>query len=132
MDIDAAYPPASNLAARKSDPQPLLERDRELAWISGAISAAKAGAGRLLIVEGDPGAGKSSVLAHAAAAASVQGLQVLDARGGVFEQATGLGAARQLFETVLAKADSERLTRLLDGAAAMAGPRCLPQGGRCL
>jgi ATP/maltotriose-dependent transcriptional regulator MalT len=115
------------LAAAKTDPQPLFERDRELAWINDAISAAKAGAGRLLIVEGDPGAGKSSVLTHAVQQANAQGLRALDARGGVFEQATGFGVARQLFETTVAKADRERLERLLDGAAALAGP--LLRGG---
>jgi DNA-binding NarL/FixJ family response regulator len=104
------------------DPQPLFERDRELARIRDAISAAKAGAGRLLIIEGDPGAGKSSVLKHAAAEANSRGLQALDARGGVFEQATGFGVARQLFEDTVAKAGGGRLERLLNGVAALAGP----------
>jgi DNA-binding CsgD family transcriptional regulator len=110
------------LVTTKTDPQPLFERERELGRILDAVSAANAGAGRLLIVEGDPGAGKSSVLAHAAAEASARGLSALDARGGVFEQATGFGVARQLFEATVAKADGARLERLLGGAAQLAGP----------
>jgi DNA-binding CsgD family transcriptional regulator len=117
------YPPAPDLARTRTDPQPLFERDRELAWIADAIATAKAGAGgRLLIVEGGPGAGKSAVLAHAAAEANTQGLRPLDARGGVFEQSIGFGVARQLFETTVAKADGERREQILDGAAALAGP----------
>jgi DNA-binding CsgD family transcriptional regulator len=110
------------LAAARTDPLPLFERDRELAWVGDAIAAAKTGAGRLLIAEGDPGAGKSSLLDHAATTASNQGLQALAARGGVFEQAAGFGVARQLFESVLARTDEARLKRLLDGAGALAGP----------
>jgi ribose 1,5-bisphosphokinase PhnN len=59
------------LAAARSDPLPLFERDRELA---------KARAGRLLIVEGDPGAGKSSLLDHAATEAGSQSMSVRMAR----------------------------------------------------
>jgi hypothetical protein len=110
------------LAAARSDPLPLFERDRELALVADAITAAKARAGRLLIVEGDPGAGKSSLLDHAATEAGNEGLQALDARGGVFEQAAGFGVARQLFESILARTDEGQLKRLLDGAAALAGP----------
>lgn len=108
------------MATPRTDPPLLFERDRQLAAIADAISAARAGAGRLLIIEGDPGAGKSSVLAHAAAAAEAQGLQALEARGGIFEQATGFGVSRQLFEATVAKADGGRRERLLDGAAALA------------
>ncbi|HEY2216854.1 MAG TPA: AAA family ATPase, partial [Solirubrobacteraceae bacterium] len=110
------------MAAAKSDPLPLFERDLELALVGDAIAFAKDGAGRLLIVEGDPGAGKSSLLARAATEADGQSLQVLDARGGVFEQATGFGVVRQLFESTVARADDGRLGQLLDGAAALAGP----------
>jgi DNA-binding CsgD family transcriptional regulator len=108
------------VARNRTDPPLLFERDRQLASIGDAISAARAGAGRLLIIQGDPGAGKSSALAHAAAAAEAQGLQALEARGGIFEQATGFGVLRQLFEATVAKADGGRRERLLDGAAALA------------
>lgn len=110
------------MVAAKTDPQPLFERDLELARVLDAITAANAGAGRLLILEGDPGSGKSTVLAHAAAEASCQGMRALDARGGVFEQATGFGVARQLFEATVAKADDARLAQLFDGAATLAAP----------
>lgn len=49
-------------------------------------------------------------------------MRVLEARGGVFERATGFGVARQLLETSIAQADGERLERLLEGAAGLAAP----------
>ncbi|HEX4435208.1 MAG TPA: AAA family ATPase [Solirubrobacteraceae bacterium] len=107
------------MAAVETDPTPLLERDRELAWIAAAIAAGGEGAGRLLIVEGDPGVGKSSVLAHSAAEARRQGTRAFTARGGVFEQAAGFGVAQQLFESSLTSKDPERL---FEGAAALARP----------
>jgi DNA-binding CsgD family transcriptional regulator len=110
------------LAAAEIDPKPLLEREQELALITDAIAEARDGAGRLLIVEGDPGTGKSSLLTHAALKASEQGLYVLDARGGVFEQANGFGVAQQLFEDTLARAPHDRLEQLFEGAAVLARP----------
>jgi DNA-binding CsgD family transcriptional regulator len=110
------------LAAVETDPTSLLERDRELARIAAAIAAGGERAGRLLIVEGDPGAGKSSVLAHSASEATRQGARVLTARGGVFEQAAGFGVAQQLFESGLAGRSREDLVQLFDGAAALARP----------
>jgi DNA-binding NarL/FixJ family response regulator len=110
------------LAAVETDPTPLLERDQELARIAAAIAAGGEGAGRLLIVEGDPGAGKSSVLAHSAVEAAGQGARALMARGGVFEQAAGFGVAQQLFEPSLSGRSSENLGRLFEGAAALARP----------
>jgi DNA-binding CsgD family transcriptional regulator len=110
------------LAAVETDPTPLLERDRELARIAAAIAASGEGAGRILIVEGDPGVGKSSVLSHSAAEASRQGARALTARGGVFEQAAGFGVAQQLFEPILSGRSGEDLERLFEGAAALARP----------
>jgi DNA-binding CsgD family transcriptional regulator len=105
-----------------TDPTRLYEREREIGSILDAISAAKDGAGRLLILEGDPGAGKSSLLARAALEASRQGVRALDARGGVFEQASGFGVAQQLLEATVARAPREQLASLLEGAASLAGP----------
>jgi DNA-binding CsgD family transcriptional regulator len=110
------------LAAAEIDPTPLFERDRELARISDAISAAAEGAGRLLIVEGDPGAGKSSVLARAGIEATARGTSVFGARCGVFERAAGFGVAQQLFEAALGGRPREQRERHFDGAAALARP----------
>jgi DNA-binding CsgD family transcriptional regulator len=108
--------------AAELDPTPLFERDLTIARMADAIAAGGEGTGRLLIVEGDPGVGKSSVLAHAATEAAQRGARVLTARGGVFEQAAGFGVAQQLFEPGLAGRSREDLERLFDGAAALSRP----------
>ncbi|MDQ3678368.1 MAG: mS29 family ribosomal protein [Actinomycetota bacterium] len=57
----------------------LLERERELERLEAAIAAA-AGAGGIVALEGEPGIGKSSLLAHAIVVAKDTGMQVLRAR----------------------------------------------------
>ena len=110
------------MSAAERELKPLFERERELALVAGALSAARGGAGRLLIVEGDPGAGKSSLLARAAQMAGDEGFSLLDARGGVFERTIGFGVVRQLFEATTERAPEVEKERLFDGAAALARP----------
>jgi DNA-binding CsgD family transcriptional regulator len=107
--------------AAADEPRPLLERDAELARVDAALAGVAAGTGRLLIVEGDPGAGKSSLLAATGARASAAGLRVLEARGGVLERASGFGVAQGLFEPVARAPRAER-ERDLAGAAALTAP----------
>jgi MoxR-like ATPase len=45
---------------------PLLERDEELARLDEMIAGALAGTGRLVVIEGEAGVGKSSLVAAAA------------------------------------------------------------------
>ena len=78
------------------------------------------GAGRLVLIEGDPGVGKTALLAVAREIAAEQGLVVLDARGGELEAAGGFGIAQQLLERSVVRADPEERERLLAGAAALA------------
>jgi DNA-binding CsgD family transcriptional regulator len=100
----------------------LLERDRELAAVARALGGALAGAGRVLLVEGEAGAGKTALLASGATEARAAGLQVLSARAGVLERTVGLGIARELLETTVMRATEAERELLLAGAAALAAP----------
>ena len=76
----------------------LLEREAELAALDAAIDAARRGAGRLVVVEGPAGIGKSRLLAVAGHRAQERGMAVLRARGGELEREFAYGIVRQLFE----------------------------------
>lgn len=96
----------------------MLERDRELAVLAGVLADARVGRGRLAIVEGPAGQGRSSVLAAVTARAAADGMRVIAARGGELERSFAFGAVRQLFERMLDEADEGARSRLLAGAAA--------------
>jgi hypothetical protein len=98
----------------------LLERDTELAAIEDLIAAGPGG--RLLAIEGPPGIGKTSLVAHAKARAQEASMQVLSARGSDLERAFSYGVVRQLFEPFLARASEEVRAELLADAAALATP----------
>lgn len=98
----------------------LLERDVELREIASAIGDALEGRGRLVIVEGAAGAGKSAVLGAARESAAETGLRVLEARGTELEREFAFGAIRRIFEPVLVAASETERTKLLAGAAAPA------------
>ena len=100
----------------------LLEREAEVERLDRAIAAAVAEAGSVVAIEGEAGIGKTSLLAHATAAAARAGLRVLTARGGELERSFAYGVVRQLFETELAAADGADRERWLAGAAALAAP----------
>src|SRR5581483_6511187 len=103
------------------DEQPaLLERAEELAAVDAAIASARSGAGRLVVIEGPAGIGKTSLLAVGRARAASSGLTVLYARASELEAAFSFGVVRQLFEAAVATASGEAESRLLAGAAAPA------------
>jgi DNA-binding CsgD family transcriptional regulator len=95
----------------------LLDRDAELTALARQLAAVREGAGRLLVVEGPAGIGKSSLLAAAIAAAESGGVTVLRARSGPLEQDAPWGVARQLFGPVRAAADWDEVAV---GAAGLA------------
>lgn len=79
----------------------MLERERELARISGLLAAVAAGESRLAVVEGPPGAGKSALLRALAAHADERGLMVLRSSGLELERHYPFGVVRQLFEPLI-------------------------------
>lgn len=74
----------------------LLERSRELAAIDAALTAARAGDGQTLVIEGPAGIGKTALLVAARAAARSEGFNALSARGGQIERDLGFGLVEQL------------------------------------
>ena len=100
---------------------PLLDRDAELDALERRLAAVGAGAGRVVVVAGPAGIGKSSLLR---AAAGARGMAVLRARGGPLEQDAAWGIARQLFEPLRARPD---WPELVAGAAALSERALDPQ-----
>ena len=98
-------------------PLRLLEREAELAALEAMLDAARVGDGRLVVVEGSAGIGKTRLLAEARALAQAAEFEVLSARGGELEGEFAFGIVRQLFEAPLAAATPELRAELLAGAA---------------
>jgi DNA-binding CsgD family transcriptional regulator/tetratricopeptide (TPR) repeat protein len=109
-------------------PIQLLERERELGTIGRSLDTAVAGDGGVLAIEGEAGAGKTSLLDAAAGMGAEREMLVLRARGGEYERDFPYGVVRQLFETVLD--DPGRRAELLDGTAAMAAAIFEPQSSQ--
>jgi DNA-binding CsgD family transcriptional regulator len=96
-----------------------LERDAELDAIGAVLEAARGGAGRVLVIEGHLGLGKSQLVSAARGFAQGTGMQVLTARGSELERHFPFGGVLQLFEPRLAEAESEERELLTSGAAAL-------------
>jgi DNA-binding CsgD family transcriptional regulator len=104
-------------------PQPaLLEREAEVAMIQELVATIGGGAGRLLVIEGSAGMGKTRLVGVTRAAARAAGLEVLAARAGELEQQFAFGVVRQLFEPLLARASAEERADLTAGAAGLVLP----------
>ncbi len=97
----------------------LLERQRELETIDARIAGARAGDGGVILIEGAPGLGKTSLAAAASRAAAAAGMRVLRAAGAELEQDLGWAVARELLHEPLS---GPAATRLLTGAARAAAP----------
>ncbi|GAA4807874.1 helix-turn-helix transcriptional regulator [Streptomyces ziwulingensis] len=108
--------------------RPLRERDDAHALLAAETERARAGAGRLVLLRGATGTGRTAVLEAAAAYAEARGLKVLRARCSADDTEVPLATARQLLGAVPEFADSApgddqrgsaaRLWRLLRAYAA--------------
>jgi DNA-binding CsgD family transcriptional regulator len=101
--------------------EPLLERDEELEKLNLLLDAAAGGDGRLAVIEGPAGIGKTRLLAAVRETAAERGMQVFRARGSDLEGEFSYGVVRQLFERPLARAGPERAS-LLGGVASHTAP----------
>jgi DNA-binding CsgD family transcriptional regulator len=99
----------------------LLERQDELAVLSGLLGGAD-GDGRLGVIAGEPGIGKTALLAAARELALERGLDVLSARAAELERSLPFGLVRQLIEPVLLGCTAMERDDLFAGAAGLARP----------
>jgi len=86
----------------------LLERDGELAVLAALVAQAAGGDGRVGLIEGTPGIGKTRLVAAARQLASEAGMRCLSARGSPMERAFPFGVVRQLFEPMLVAGAGQR------------------------
>jgi DNA-binding SARP family transcriptional activator/DNA-binding CsgD family transcriptional regulator len=111
-------PASAPRAAPRDSGSRIVERDNEIGLIGMLLGDAMAGEGRVALIEGPAGIGKTRLLAEARAQGPPLGMGVLSARGSELEREFPFGVARQLFEGALA--DPARRERLFSGAAAPA------------
>lgn len=104
-----------------------LERETEVAALAHALTETRAGGGRLILVEGQAGIGKSHLLAVAGRLAEQGRMRVLRARARELERDFPFGVALQLLEPVVGSADAAQRARLLTGAAGLAAPLFEPR-----
>src|SRR6266700_5667585 len=103
-----AAPRSSEGAGGVAGAPPLVGREAELAAIDGALTAAQGGQGRVLLVTGEPGSGRTRLLEELARRAAASGFEV--AQGQCYE---GDGApafwpwSQILREVVRAASDAE-------------------------
>ncbi len=100
----------------------LLEREAELGALSALLDAAEAGSGRLLVIEGEAGVGKTALLEDACDQAAARDMSVFRARGGELEREFQWGVVRQLFEPWLTQLAPAGRSAPLSGSAALAEP----------
>jgi DNA-binding CsgD family transcriptional regulator len=98
----------------------LVEREGELAAVETVLGAVRGG--RLLVIEGPPGIGKTALLAQTKALGRGVGIEVLSARGSELEGSFSYGVARQLFDPFLASVPIDQRAELFAGAAELAAP----------
>jgi DNA-binding CsgD family transcriptional regulator len=84
-----------------SAPMNLIGREAEIERLRLFVGRIGRGAGEALLLSGDPGVGKTSLLDYAAALAADAGIRVLRATGSQFEAGISYAALHQLFHPCL-------------------------------
>jgi DNA-binding CsgD family transcriptional regulator len=97
----------------------LLERGLELERIEAALGRAIDREGSLVVLEGEPGIGKTALLGETAALALARGFRVLSARASELEREYAYGVVRQMLPPDLAPTPG---ADALAGAAELAAP----------
>ncbi|HEX7280261.1 MAG TPA: AAA family ATPase [Solirubrobacterales bacterium] len=108
----------------------LLERERELGELTGALGEVGEGKGCLLAVEAAAGLGKTRLLQEAREAAEGAGLSVLSGRATELETDFPFALVRQLFESELDSLPADQRDQALEGASAARGALGLDADGR--
>jgi hypothetical protein len=97
--------------------QSLIERGPQLDRVESALSDAARGSGRVLVIAGPPGIGKTALLRAACESSSERGMAVLRATASELESDSACGVVRQLFEPALAAASPSGRKSLLRGVS---------------
>ena len=109
-------------AVRSPGSETLLERDIEVAAVGALVADARAGDGRMLLLEGEAGIGKTRLLDAAARSAGAAGVHVLSARARPLERTFPFGVARQLLEARVHALAPDVREEVVKGAAAPVAP----------
>ncbi len=99
---------------------PLLERREEVSRITTALDEAAAGTGRLVVIEGPPGIGKTRLVEAARALAKERGFGRLLAVGDETERTLPWGVVRQLVERSVIRYSGATRAAILEGPAGAA------------
>ena len=104
----------------------LLDRDVELTELARRLAVPRAGSGRVIVIEGPAGIGKSTLLAATDRLARADGATVLRALCSPLEQDAAWGMAHQLFEPLRTRPEWDGL---MVGAAGLAERAVAPEAG---
>lgn len=111
-------------------PGALVDREAEMELLGGELSAAREGNGRLVMIEGPAGIGKTRLLEEARAVGQATSMRLLRARSDELETGFAFGVTRQLLEPTWSRLETPRVDRVLNGAAGDALPALSPDGSR--
>ncbi|HEX8867229.1 MAG TPA: AAA family ATPase [Lentzea sp.] len=97
-----------------------LERDSEIAHIRDALDAATRGEGRVVVIEGRAGIGKTRLVHECRELAKQRGFGRLQAVGDALESAMAWGVVRQLVERSVSRYSGEIREKILAGPSGAA------------
>jgi DNA-binding CsgD family transcriptional regulator len=115
-----ARPVARPARAARRQSGSLYDRDQELGLAVAELDAALVGSGRMLLVEGQAGIGKSRLLSELAKLAEDRRFDVYTACGIELEREFAYGVVRQLFEYAIHRLAPDERAFLFRGAAGLA------------
>jgi len=95
----------------------VVQRDDEVAALDAAMLAARTACGRVVVIEGPPGIGKSALLDFACERARGNEMGCLRARGDPLELWYAYGVVRQLLEPALSALTDDERVQVLHGVA---------------
>ncbi|MDP2773711.1 MAG: AAA family ATPase, partial [Nocardioides sp.] len=98
----------------------ILERDSELVRIEAALDSATKGSGRVIVIEGEAGIGKTALVRETRELAQQRGFGRLQATGDETETAMAWGVVRQMVERSVSRYSGDVRRAILDGPAGAA------------